>query len=892
MDILGGLSTFGTYINNKKVVDNKKKNNNVIKRSQLNGNNIYNSNNYTKNRVGMQRTADSNYSFARHTKETGVVPNLYNRVEDYNNRNAHKVNVEHFSNDSDSVFSINGSCDSVKSFGLEKNHTAFLDQADRFKRPEEFKSKIDNDNNKDSFLSQFGELTFDNPSNPVSSNNTPNVMGCGANIKRLEMERELASKGNFSAFNSGDMTYGVVGKDSFVHNNMVPHFSNKLGMGEGDHSKLNNTNQRRMDLFTGSLNNLDYRPKTERRPLFNPVADMTYIYGTPSFTDYMQTRFIPGKERRNEYVVQPIRETPGLNLNYNEVSNMGFQDTYRVLPKTVDELRAANKPKISYGTQVVPGLKGERRSIIPNVAKRHPNRFVENDPRDLQKSRSYYTAPTIYGSHDAPLTAREETATEYHGPARYAYTDSWNKPESMQEQQRISRKENFSTDAPRNITGVNQEKNTSYTAGNYQAPQTMRSTTQNNTYNGQIGTVQFDKGGYGPQQDGTYAPNTMRQLTQNNTYAGQAFNQDLSKGGYGPQQDGTYAPNTLRQLTQNNTYAGQAYNQDLSKGGYGPQQDGTYAPNTMRQLTQNNTYAGQAYNQDLSKGGYGPQQDGTYAPNTLRQLTQNNTYAGQAYNQDLSKGGYGPEQDGTYAPNTLRQLTQNNTYNGQVGTNQLNKGGYGPEQDGTYAPNTLRQLTQNNTYNGQVGTNQLNKGGYGPEQDGTYAPNTLRQLTQNNTYNGQVGTVQLNKGGYGPEQDGTYAPNTLRQLTQNKTHINPAILVEGLKQRNRADANNSLVNIGKEEVVVIRDNGAPTTSNYEMIPTFENTMVELCEPIQVNRDLYGTMVGQRPLQCVPTMYTRIGNQLPEQSWRFDTCVTSNLANNPYINNTQHKAAIY
>jgi len=276
----------------------------------------------------------------------------------------------------------------------------------------------------------------------------------------------------------------------------------------------------------------------------------------------------------------------------------------------------------------------------------------------------------------------------------------------------------------------------------------------------------------------------------------------------------------------------------------------------------------------------------------MRQTTQNKTYQQHAHPSQLQRGGYHAALGGTHAPNTTRQTTQNRTYQQPAYNSQINKGGYQPEQSGTHAPNTIRQTTQNRTYQQPAYNSQINKGGYQPEQSGTRAPNTIRQTTQNRTYQQPAYNSQINKGGYQPEQSGTHAPNTLRQMTQNKTHLNAPILHEGKKQRRRKDAYNSLVNITKDNITVVRDGGAPTTSNYNKIRTFEQTMTQICEPIQSNRRVYGQMVGQRPLQCMPLMYTRTGRTLPQQSFRFDTCVVDSLKTNPYVNNLVHKSVTY
>jgi hypothetical protein len=1151
MDFISSLATVGNFINDREKPPNIKSHSGRIKRTNINGDNIYNSWNLKDNRRQVKSAASSKYKQSQNPEVSGVVPNLYNQSKAVKNRKDRAIrsqSVEGFA-DNDSAFS-----DSMSqlSFDHKSMDTINADPTSLFKKSNllsdnrvherEFNRKIKSTTNGPGFLSQFEELSYNNPSDPVSANNVHHQSGDHSDVAKLETERNLALDGNFSSFvENNDMTYGVVNDNNFSHNNMVPNFKRGAGKGYGPDSvfqkKLDDVNQRKMERFSGSTKNVEYRPKTERKPLFNPHVGLTNIYGMPNFTDYHQSRYIPGRERRNEKIHQEVKVTPGLNLNYNEISTQGFHDTFRALPKTVDELRVASDPKISYGNVVIPGMKSVKRPIIPNVAKRSPATFKENDPRDFVKSMSYYRAPAVYGNFDAPATNRQMTTKEWFSAAGADAT--FHKPDSMREKVKISHKENFKSAAPRNTTGVESKKATTSTAntyfleptnrqttenrtyqqpagpgyqkghafdmqtnapdqtlrdltqdntyqqpagpefqkghafdmktnvpdstlrdltqdntyqqpagpeyqkghafdmqtnvpdqtlrdltqnrtyqqpstlhegmkGGYQsehfgtiAPTTLRQTTQNNTYQQPSGFNEGQKGGYHAQQSGTIAPTTMRQITQNNTYQQPSGFNEGQKGGYHAQQSGTIAPTTTRQTTQNNTYQQPSGFNDGQKGGYHAEQSGTIAPTTMRQTTQNNTYQqpsgfndGQkggyhaeqsgtiahttmrqttqnnTYQQpsgfnDGQKGGYHAEQSGTIAPTTMRQMTQNNTYQQPSGFNDGQKGGYHAEQSGTIAPTTLRQMTQNNTYQQPSGFNDGQKGGYHAEQSGTIAPTTLRQLTQNNTYQQPSGFNDGQKGGYHAEQSGTIAPTTLRQLTQDKTYQGPVIQHEGQKGGYHAAQSGTVAPTTLRQLTQDKTYQGPVIhhggqkggyhaaqagtvapttlrqltqdktyqgpLVhhgktkggyhvehqntiapttlrqltqnntyqgplthhEGQKTRGRSDAANSLVNIQKEATNIVRDGGQPVTSNYPKGPNYEGTMTQMCEPIQLNRELYGDMSGQRPLQCLPTMHTRVANVFPHiTADRIDTCITQNLATNPFINNTQHKSIDY
>ena len=1135
MDLTSGLTAFGKYLSDRTKPDDAPVHTSRVKRSQINTNNIYNSHNVKKNKRFVKGVANKRYKKSRKPRETGIVPNFYNQVEYVNNRdlerwerfrnrqkeknakridamdrskNPRKKILEGFTNnDTDSTFSDDGSimsnvsnksCHSRNSIDIG-DHMAFFKKSamirDNRKHTEKFMAKPHN-NGEPGYASQFQELTFNNPGDPVSSNNIHHETGKYGDVSRLETERKLALDGNFSNFNNTDMTYGIVDKKDFVHNNMVPFFNRGVGKGYEQDSimqkKWNDIKQRKLERFTGSVKNVEYRPKTERRPLFNPQVGLTWIYGMPNFTNYFETRYIPGRERRNEKPFQPVRTTPGLNHAYNEVSKQGFHDTFRALPRTVDELRTANNPKISYGSVVIPGLKYTRRPIVPHVAKRRPVRFKENDPRDFIKGTTYYRAPSIHGNYDAPSTNRQETTRAWYSAAKF--NETLHKPDSMYEQVRISHKENFLYDAGHNVKGVGREKNTSHTSNSYHVDPTMRDLqgkrtwlnpagpefkkhhafdmhtnapaptcrdltqyntylrptgtewkkgnafdmntnipdptlrdltqnvthlrpagpewkkgnafdmhsnipnstcrdltqnntylrpagpeykkdiafdriagipdptlkdiTQNKTYQGPLGYTESQKGGYHAQN--IIVPATLRQVTQNKTWQAPLGYAESQKGGYHAQN--VIAPTTLRQTIQNKTWQAPLGHNESQRGGYHAQniivpttlrqttqnvtqygplahtehQQGAYqinvqntvAPTTLKQLTQNVTQYGPLGNHDKEKGGYQVEVQNTIAPTTLRQLTQNVTQYGPLGNADKEKGGYQVEVQNTIAPATLRQLTQNVTQYGPLGNADKEKGGYQVEVQNTIAPTTLRQLTQNVTRYNPLGQQDKEKGGYQVEVQNTVAPTTLKQMTQKVTqlnpaymHDKTQGAYQINvqnthapttlrqmtakvtqlnpaylhektQGAYQINQQNTVAPTTLRQLTQFKTHNNPAILHEGTKTRSRNDITNSLVNIAKEAAVIARDSGAPTTSNYDKGPTFDYTMVELCEPIQVNRNLYPNMEGQRPLQCVPTMYTRIANVLPQQSWRFDTCITENLKTNPFVNNTQHKSVEY
>ncbi len=1014
---------------------------NKIKRYGKVGENIYDSNDAQAHNRTYKGLNNRMFGKSMFPTETGIIPENYNGIFELTDREKRKIDSlgrkgdlnEGFDSVSqDSVFSDCNSQGSIsqgnKSNGsVLADHMAFFKRGNMMRNNSRFEGQLrqkENNNGDPAYFSQFGDLEFDNPSDPVSSNNISCKTGCNSTVSRLERERDLALKSDYSNFDDNlDMTYGVVNEKDFVHNNMVPFFNRGIGKGYGPNSEMqkkwDDVKQRRVDTFTGSTKNIAYKPKTERRPLFNPHVGMTWIYGMPNLTDYMSSRYIPGRERRNEKIHQPIRVTPGLNKGYNEVNKDGFVDLWRPLPKEVNDLRAANNPKITYGRPVIPGMKGHRRGIISNVAKNNPETFWEQDPRDFVKSLGYYRAPSIYGNFNAPSTNRQMTTRAWYGPAHAE--PSIPRPDSMYPYFKRSLKENFKGATPRNITGVEWKRTPAFDMISNIPDPTLRNETEDNTWlnaakpkwnqgiafdmvsnipdptlrnltelRTQYNPVALHEGQKTRAFDmvSNIPDPTLRNLTENRTQYNpvtlhegqktQAFDMVSNipdptlrnitelRTQYNPvtlhegqktkafDMVSNIPDPTLRNLTEKITQ----YRPVALHEGFKPQAfdmvsnipDPTlrntteirtqYNPVTLHEgqktrafdmvtnipdpTLRNTTEIRTQYNPvALHQGQRGPAFDMvTNIPDpTLRNLTQNVT---QYKPVVLHEGQRGPAFDmvSNIPDPTLRNTTEIMTQYRPV---SLHEGFKGPAFDmvSNIPDPTLRNVTEKIT---QYNPATLHEGYKGPAFDmvSNIPDPTLRNLTEKVSQLNPAGTewekgiafdmisnipdptmrnltenvAQLNPAktawdkGVAFDMISNIPDPTLRNLTEVKTYYNPVTLHEGQKNRARDDAWNSLVNVTRDDVTVIRDGGAPTLSNYNKTPTYEHTMVQLCEPIQVNRDLYGNMSGQRPLQCIPTMHTRIPNVLPQHSWRFDTCITENLKNNPFINNTQHKAVAY
>ena len=97
----------------------------------------------------------------------------------------------------------------------------------------------------------------------------------------------------------------------------------------------------------------------------------------PTVTDYELDRFYVSDTRNGELIFDPIRVNTGLNLDYNEHGEEGYQPIYRPLPRNVDELRTANKSRISYRGVTIPGMKGYKIPVQGDVSKIDPTHITK-----------------------------------------------------------------------------------------------------------------------------------------------------------------------------------------------------------------------------------------------------------------------------------------------------------------------------------------------------------------------------------------------------------------------------------------------------------------------------------------------------------------------------------
>ena len=201
------------------------------------------------------------------------------------------------------------------------------------------------------------------------------------------------------------------------HNNMNVFYKNKSN---GFNNDENHSNV--LDTYTGR--GIYDIKKEEIAPLFSASSNTQNVYGNQNQNDFMQERIQPSQRYANTKPWEEIRDTPGIGMNYNDSSNMGLnnymgqRDMYA--PKTVDDLRATNNPKMVYTlhNHVGPALQPvQNRGIQGKIVKQSPDTTYQNNSNlgMIPQSQAGVYEPTQKSFQMMPEENRPSTSVEYFG---------------------------------------------------------------------------------------------------------------------------------------------------------------------------------------------------------------------------------------------------------------------------------------------------------------------------------------------------------------------------------------------------------------------------------------------------------------------------------------------
>jgi len=505
--------------------------------------------------------------------------------------------------------------------------------------------------------------------------------------------------------------------EEFTHANMVPFFRGNLKQNMSD-----TANRNILDNHTGG--GFFQQKKREIGAMFDQTKEPTGVpFGSEIATDFMQGRVVAPTNRAGERPFEQIRVGKGLGEGFTSNPSGGYQQANALdyaRPRSTDELRTANNPKLTYKGVAIRGANFiTKPGTIGEVRKHLPDKFYINEKGE----RNFTTTGANLKATERPVqvlrdTTRPETTKEYEGPAK------------------------------------SQDYNATYTVPSTRAPMVKQHGTWG--YRNANATAYFDKNVDSDQND--YGKASI-EIRPNERYFTGERSQTLNPKPQGtgkvalPLQDGPRQTRKDEMLGNPN----QAGYLNVGAGGVG--KGPAYDPNdtartTIKETTIDNDYLGNAA---------GPLKLAVYDPNdvartTIKETTIDNEYVGQVA---------GPVRLAIYDPNdiartTVKETTIDNEYVGQIA---------GPVRLAVYDPNdvarkTIKETTIDNDYLGQIA---------GPNKSPAYDPNdvarvTIKETTINNDY---LGTVA------GPIKQTVYDPTdtartTIKETTGDNDYIGTA----------------------------------------------------------------------------------------------------------------------
>ena len=225
------------------------------------------------------------------------------------------------------------------------------------------------------------------------------------------------------------LTGDTILSSNMEHNNMVPFFGSKVtqqGAGTGYESLL--------DIYTGTGS--QQNRKEGIAPMFKPDANLSHVRGAPVATSFYQSRMkdVLTSKMSNVKPWQEIQVGPGLGKGYTSKGSGGFNAGMEArncqLPKTVDELRVATNPKVTYGGQVLGAFVGKgncssanqmlqesraQGNPIQQVYKNRPDTYYENSADRWFTTTGQEKAQTARSAVVLQPENRPTTTREYFG---------------------------------------------------------------------------------------------------------------------------------------------------------------------------------------------------------------------------------------------------------------------------------------------------------------------------------------------------------------------------------------------------------------------------------------------------------------------------------------------
>jgi len=180
-------------------------------------------------------------------------------------------------------------------------------------------------------------------------------------------------------------------------------------------------NTSRLDTYTGA--GTTQLKKQEQAPMFNHSIPFGQPFGNEPNADFIKSRIVDPSRRNNELPFSPTRVGSALGEKGGITGKGGFQQfevdeiMKRAMP-TTDKLRVADKPKLSYNNQVIPGAHFVTAAALDSgeVRKYRPDTFFLNETGERNGiASSEVLKETVRPMQVMKYTTRTDTSEEFIG---------------------------------------------------------------------------------------------------------------------------------------------------------------------------------------------------------------------------------------------------------------------------------------------------------------------------------------------------------------------------------------------------------------------------------------------------------------------------------------------
>ena len=202
----------------------------------------------------------------------------------------------------------------------------------------------------------------------------------------------------------------------FKHNNMQPFFGGRVKQ-----NMTASANTSRLDTYTGA--GTTQVVKQEQTPMFNHSVPFGQPFGNEANADFIKSRIVDPMRRNNEKPFEPTKVGAALGEKGGITGKGGYQQfevneiMKRAMP-TTDKLRVADKPKVSYNNQVIPGVHFVSAPAMDSgeVRRYRPDTFFLNETGERNGvATGEVLKETVRPMQVMKYTTRTDTSEEFVG---------------------------------------------------------------------------------------------------------------------------------------------------------------------------------------------------------------------------------------------------------------------------------------------------------------------------------------------------------------------------------------------------------------------------------------------------------------------------------------------